>query len=413
VKKVVITGMGAITPLGMTLKETWDALKAGKSGISFIQGFDTAAIPCSVAGELKGFDAAQFIPYKDIRRLAPFIHYAVASAVMAYEDSGLSKIFLPSHLIGVIIGSSRGGTEVITKAVENSLIKNKPFSAYLMPSTTLNMSSSYISMRLKLRGPSFALSNACASGTNAIGEAVRIIQTEDVVAMLAGGAEAPLCPVVIGGYGAAGALCRESDNPQRASRPFDAHRNGFVLSEGAATLVLEDAEHALKRNATIYGEIVGYGMSTDAYHQTRPHREGEAAAMKKALKNASISPDDIDYINAHGTSTISGDITETEAIKEVFGKRVMTIPVSSIKSMLGHMLGAAGAVETAITALSLKEGIIAPTINLTTPDPRCDLDYVPFKSRKADINMALTNSFGFGGVNASIIIKKFCQENYK
>lgn len=406
-KRVVITGMGAVTPLGNTLEETWQALKEGRSGISFVKSFDTTNLPSPIGGELKGFDAAQFLPYKDMQRLAPFIHYALASALMAYEDAGLSGVSLSPGSAGVIIGSSRGGIDVIERAIERSFHHKRPFSAYLMASTTLNMSSSSIAMRLNLQGPSFAISNACASGANALGEAVRIIQTEEVSVMLAGGAEAPLCPVIMGGYSTSGALYRRNVPPHSASRPFDAQRKGFVLSEGAATLVLENLEHALKRNARIYGEITGYGMSTDARYQTKPDKEGEVRAMRKALSRAGISPCDIQYINAHGTSTQTGDMTETEAIKDVFGKCAYTIPVSSTKSMLGHMLGAAGAVEAAITALSIRDSIIPPTINLHHRDPLCDLDYVPHKSRKAHITLALTNSFGFGGVNASLIIKKF------
>jgi 3-oxoacyl-[acyl-carrier-protein] synthase II len=404
-RRVVITGIGVVTPLGNDINTTWDNLIKKCSGIAHITKFNPSGLPSRIAGELKEFVPEKYIPPKDILRLDPFIHYATATAFMAVEDAGFRPDF-NDVCAGVIIGSSRGGITTMEIALEKHLLHGKSFSAYLMSSTTINMASSYVSMRLSIKGPSMGISSACASGTNAIGEAFRMIRNGEIDVALAGGAEAPLCRIAVGGYGATGSLSRRNLEPEKASRPFDRDRDGFVISEGAGILVLEEISHALKRGAKIYAEIAGYGVSSDAYHQTRPDSEGEALAINKSLKDANIMVDDIDYINAHATSTPLGDVTEAQAIKKVFGKRVNNIYVSSSKSMLGHMLGAAGAVETAITAISINRGIITPSINLDNPDPRCDLNYVTSTMEK-DINLAISNSFGFGGVNAVLVLKKY------
>lgn len=405
-RRVVITGIGAVTPLGNDINSTWDNLTLQRSGIRHITKFDAAALPSRIAGELKDFSSEDYLSKKDILRLDLFVHYAAAAAFMAYDDSGLTVNHLDSLHAGVIIGSSRGGITSIEKALENNFLHNKPFSAYLMSSSTINMASSYISMRLGIKGPTIGMSTACASGTNAIGEAFRMIRNGEMNIALAGGAEAPVCRLAVGGYGASGALSRKNDRPKKASRPFDRDRDGFVIAEGGCVLVLEELSHAIKRNAIVYAELAGYGTSSDAFHQTKPDSGGEAVTIRKALNDANVLSEEVDSINAHATSTPIGDKAEFEAIKKVFGETTKDIAVSSCKSSLGHMLGAAGAVEAAITALSLKRGIITPTINLENPDPECDLNIVTSMMFK-DIDIAISNSFGFGGVNAVLILRKF------
>ncbi len=427
-RRVVITGIGAVTPLGNDIGSTWDNITLQRSGIHEITKFDASALPSRIAGELKEFDPGHYLLPKDVIRLDPFVHYAAAAALMAVEDSGLTgeqtaassqpsqiqtqteKSRAPhfSHLnsAGVIIGSSRGGITTLENALERNIIKGKPLSAYLMSSSTINMAASYISMRFGIRGPALGISTACASGTNAIGEAFRMIRTGEVDIALAGGSEAPLCRIAVGGYGASGALSRKNERPEQASRPFERDRDGFVIAEGACVLVLEELGHAAKRNAIIYGELIGYGTSCDAFHQTKPDSDGEALAIRKALDDALVGSEDIEFINAHGTSTPLGDKAEAEAIRKVFGRRTGDIYVSSCKSTLGHMLGAAGAMEAAITALSVKRGIIPPTMNLENPDPECDLNIVTSTMHK-DIHIAVSSSFGFGGVNAVLVLKKY------
>jgi len=412
-KRVVITGIGAVTPLGNSIESSWKNLIKGLSGIDFITRFDTSDLPCRIAGELKGFSPEDYISKKDILRLDPFIHYAAATAIMAAEDAGLISFqssIVDSQLsldrAGIIIGSSRGGLTGIEKALERYLIENRPFSAYLMPSSTINMAASYISILLKTRGPAIGISTACSSGANAIGIASKMIRNGEIDLAFAGGTEAPLCKLAIGGYSASGALSEMNHKPAEASRPFDRDRDGFVISEGAGTLVLEEMEHAVKRGANIYAELSGYGTSSDAFHLTRPDSEGEAIAIEMALKDANVSADEVDYINPHATSTILGDKAESDAVRNVFGDRTQYIQVSSCKSMLGHMLGAAGAVEAAITALTIKKGLITPTINLENPDPDCGLNHVTSSTSKK-INIAVSNSFGFGGVNAVLVFRLF------
>ena len=422
-KRVVVTGIGAVSPIGNSFYESWQAAKAGLSGIGPITRFDTSEIRWEVAGEIKGFDTGAFLSQKEINRLDPFVHYAVAAAIMAAEDAELisSNSSLITHHSslnsgGVIIGSSRGGISTLERSIVNSnqSIVGKQnnaslltphasrISAYLMTSTTISMASSYVAQKLGIHGYCLGISNACASGTNAIGEAYRLVRSGYKGPVLCGGAEAPLCRVCVEGYGVSGALSKVKDSS--ASRPFDRTRNGFVLSEGACILIVENYESAMKRGAKIYGEIIGYGNTTDAFHQTKPVSNGEAKAMKLAIEDAGLNPEDIDYINAHATSTPLGDKTETEAIKMVFGEKSGGIPVSSLKSMTGHMLAASGALEAALTLMSMKEGVITPTINLKEHDPECDLDHVK-QTREAELDVALSNSFGFGGVNAVLVFR--------
>lgn len=420
-KRVVITGIGAVTPLGNDIETTWGGLTKGISGLGHITKFDASGLPGRIAGELKKFTPENYISRKDILRLDPFIHYAVAAAIMAAEDAGIisaeerksgsakaaAHCDAPLQLTdaGVVIGSSRGGITGTEKALEKHFMQGRAFSAYVMPSSTINMAASCVSIRLGAKGPALGVSTACASGTSAIGEAARMIRHGEIPLAFAGGAEAPLCRLAVGGYGASGALSKRNHEPDKASRPFDRDRDGFVIAEGAAVLVLEEFDHALKRDARMYAELSGYGASSDAFHQTKPSSEGEAGAIKKALDDARVGIDRVDFINAHATSTPLGDAAEAEAIKKVFGRYTRNIHVSSCKSMSGHMLGAAGALEAAATALSISRNIITPTINLENPDPDCDLNFATSAINK-ETNVAVSNSFGFGGVNAVLVLKK-------
>jgi 3-oxoacyl-[acyl-carrier-protein] synthase II len=409
--RVVVTGIGAVSPLGNSFPESWNAVKNGLSGIERVKRFDTKNLRWKVAGELKGFDPGAYLARKEISRLDAFIHYAVAAAVMAAKDAGVVSELL--NRAGVIIGSSRGGIGTLEKAIlksqgtepvgaDNLSGNSRRASAYLMPATTVGMASSYIAQKLGMRGYCLGISNACASGTNAIGEAFRLIRSGYRYPVFCGGAEAPICRICFEGYGACGALSKV--NNATASRPFDATRDGFVLAEGACVLTLEEYNTARKRGARIYGEITGYGNSSDAFHQTLPAAEGEAMAICMAIEEANLKPDDIGFINAHGTSTPIGDKTESEAIKISFGSSAYHIPVTSVKSMTGHMLAASGAIEAAFTLKSMEEGIIPPTINLLQRDPECDLDYVT-ETRQYELPFALSHSFGFGGVNAVLAFK--------
>ncbi len=430
-KRVVVTGIGSVSPLGNSFDLAWAAMKAGRSGISQVTGFETSGLPCRVAGQLRDFDKEEGFSAKEMRRLDRFVLYAVAAAAMALEDAGLMESYESQaasyqskkksysdnlslvtphsslNSAGVIIGSSRGGISTIEKALsrsrtQNPRLKQCRVSPYLMPSTTISMAASYVAQRFGIRGHCLGISNACASGANAVGEAFRAIKSGYSEMIVAGGAEAPICRLCIEGYGASGAL---SSRTMETPRPFDRDRDGFVLSEGACLLVLEDLEKAKERGANIYGEVVGYGNTSDAFHMTKPHPGGEAEAIRTALKDANLSTDDVDYVNAHGTGTKIGDAAESKAIREVFGKRGSTIPVSAIKSMTGHMLATSGAFEIASTLKSIGEGIIPPTINLDNKDAACDIDVVTEKT-EADIDIAVSNSFGFGGVNAVVVLKK-------
>lgn len=402
--------MGAVSPIGNTLYESWTAAKAGMSGIAPITSFDASMTPWKVAGEVKGFDAAAYLSLKEITRLDRFVHYAVAAAVMAAEDAGTIDL----EKAGVIIGSSRGGISTFEQSIADSIrssVKNRHreflyrrhVSAYLMAATTISMASSYVARKLGIKGHCLGVSNACASGANAIGEAYRLIRSGYNGPVLCGGTEAPVCRICMEGYGSSGALSAGSD--YSASRPFDRTRDGFVLSEGACVLVLEELKSAADRGANIYGEITGYGNTSDAFHQTVPSAEGEARAIKSAIEEAGLKPANIHFISAHGTSTILGDKTETQAIKLVFDKNAYQIPVTSLKSSTGHMLAASGSIEAAFTLMSMNEGIIPPTINLKERDPECDLGYVTGQG-KADIEFAMSLSFGFGGVNAALVFKR-------
>lgn len=405
--RVVVTGIGAISPIGNSLHQAWVRAKKGESGITPVTRFDVADIPWKVAGTVKDFHADRYLSLKEMKRLDSFAHYAIAASVMAAEDASLSgsDLLRPA---GVIIGSSRGGISAIEKALQRKYLscssrKPAPISAYLMPSTTISMASSYVAQKLGVAGHCLGLSNACASGLNAIGEAYRLIKSGYRFPILCGGAEAPVCLTCMEGYGISGALS-QGTGPS-ASRPFDRTRDGFVLSEGACILILEPYESALKRGAGIYGEIIGYGNTTDSYHQTIPSAEGEGRAIQSALDEAALKPDDIHFISAHGTSTRLGDKTETEAIKRVFGNHAYSIPITSLKSITGHMLAASGALEAALTLLSLKEGVITPTAHLRERDPECDLDIVT-ECRNIRMQYALSQSFGFGGLNAVVVFSR-------
>jgi 3-oxoacyl-[acyl-carrier-protein] synthase II len=408
--RVVITGLGALTPLGNSMEQTWRKLLSGSSGIGRITRFDSSAFASRIAGEVKKFDPLRYVTAKDALRIDPFIQYALAAALMAVEDAEL--IITPNSELrtGVLVGSGRGGVITSEKNMAALLTKGpRAVSPFYTPMSLVNMASGYISMKLGAKGPCLDVSTACATGTHALGEAMKIIQRGDADVMIAGGAEASLTPLVLAGFCQAKALSVRNEEPDKASRPFDRDRDGFVLAEGAGVLVLEDLGHAEKRGAKIYAELAGYGLTSDAYHYTKPDPTGNgpARAMSLALSDAVVRPEEIYYINAHGTSTVSNDRVETLAIKKTFGEQAYKLAVSSSKSMLGHMLGAAGAVEAAITALALRDGIIPPTINYKTPDPECDLDFVPGKARKKNIQAALSNSLGFGGINAALVLKKY------
>ncbi len=408
--RVVITGLGALTPLGNTIESTWEKLLSGSSGIGGITRFDASGFPCSIAGEVKGFDARQYMTAKEARTTDPFIQYALAAALMAAEDSKLSLTPSSSLRTGVLVGSGRGGVITSEKSM-SALFARGPagVSPFFTPMSLVNMASGYVSMKLRARGPCLDVSTACSTGTHAVGEAMKIIQRRDADVMIAGGAEAPLTPLMLAGFCRAKVLSMRNGEPEKASRPFDLRRDGFVLAEGAGVLVLEGLGHAEKRGAKIYAELAGYGLSSDAFHYTRPAPDGggSARAMALALADSGVKPAEIDYINAHGTSTVPNDRIETLAVKKTFGGHAYALAVSSSKSMLGHMLGAAGAVEAAITALALNDGIIPPTTNYETPDPECDLDYVPNKARSKSIQTALSNSLGFGGANAALVLRRY------
>jgi len=415
--RIVITGIGAVTPIGNTFQASWEAACEQRSGIAPVTRFSTSGLPWKVCGELKNFDSAPYLSAKEARRLDLFAQYAVAASIMAAEDAGLvpaqenSKQLGESYLSsgGVIIGSSRGGIGTIEKALSFQLSagstdrKTRRLSPYLMPSTTISMASSYTAQKLGLRGYCLGISNACTSGTNAIGEAYRLIRAGFAGPVFAGGTDAPICRTCLEGYGIAGALSKISD--QTASRPFARDRDGFVLSEGSCIIVLEKYHAALKRGAKIYAEILGYDNSVDAFHQTRPLAEGEARAMSNALSSAGIMPDNVDLISSHGTSTPAGDIAECQAIHYVFGERAASIPVTAMKSMSGHMLAASGAFETACTAMAISQGTLFPTINLSAQDDKIQLAIVR-ETTAADTRIAMVNSFGFGGVNAVLVLKK-------
>lgn len=408
-RRVVVTGLGAVTPVGIGVEESWKALTNGESGIGLVTRFDASDFPSRIAGEVKGFDAEAYIDKKDIKKMDTFMHYAIAGCQMAMEDSGLSITDENAERVGVMVGAGMGGLPAIERYHEAYLQHGpKKISPFFIPMTIINMAAGHISIIYGAKGPNSSVVTACATGTHAIGDAYKIIQRGEADAMIAGGTESVICPLAFGGFGSAKALSRRNDEPARASRPFDAERDGFIIGEGAAVVILEEYEMARKRGAKIYGEVVGYGMSGDAYHMTSPSPGGEGAArcMVQALKDGGINAGDVGYVNAHGTSTPAGDAGETMAVKKVFGDHAYKLAVSSTKSMTGHLLGAAGAVEAVFSILAVERGLIPPTINYENPDPECDLDYVPNSARSVDLKYAMSNSFGFGGTNATLIFGK-------
>ena len=410
-RRVVITGLGVTTPVGNDLETFWSNLKNGVSGIRKIQAFDTTGYDCQIAGEVCDFEPKNFFKNpKDVRRTDRFAQLAMAAAKMSMQDSGIDLVRVNRDRFGVLISSGIGGLKTLEEQFSTLMNKGpQRVSAFTIPMLISNMASGVISMEFGLRGPNMCIVTACATSNNAIGESWRMIKFGDGDIFLAGGSEAPIVELGLAGFSAMKALSRRNDEPERASRPFDRDRDGFVMSEGAGVVVVEELEHAKARGAKIYCELAGYGLSADAYHMTAPPEDGEGAAraMKMALDHARISPNEVDYINAHATSTGLGDISETHAVKAVFGERAHKIPISSTKSMTGHLLGGAGAVETAVCALSIRDGVIPPTINLENPDPLCDLDYTPNKAKEKKVRVAMNNSFGFGGHNATVVATVF------
>jgi 3-oxoacyl-[acyl-carrier-protein] synthase II len=398
-----------ISPLGVGNEPTWQGLVEGRSGVGPITKFDAGAYACRIAGEVKGFDPEQWIEKKEVKKSDTFIHYAIVAAQMAVDDAKLDTKSEDPDRVGVIIGSGIGGLPLIEE-MHRKLVERGParISPFFIPGLIVNLATGQISIRFNARGPSSAPATACATGAHAIGDAFKIIQRDDADIMFAGGSEAVVTPLAVGGFAAMRALSTRNDEPERASRPWDAERDGFVMGEGSGVLILEEREHALRRGATIYCELAGYGMTSDAYHITSPSEDGDGMArvMIRALKDAGLQPADIDYINAHGTSTPVGDRIETIAIKKVFGDHAYKVAVSSTKSMTGHLLGAAGGLESAIAAMVVKTGVVPPTINYENPDPECDLDYVPNQARQMDARHVLSNSFGFGGTNATLIFSR-------
>jgi len=409
-RRVVITGMGLICGAGNTKEEVWSTLLAGRSKVGAISRFDVSAFPVRFASEVRNFDPLKFIEKKEVKKMDPFIHYAVAASQEAMDDSGLRATPENATRLGVFIGSGIGGFGVIEREHEKFL-KGGPgkISPFFIPAAIVNLAAGQVSIRFGLKGPNSATCTACSTGAHAVGDSFKIIQRGDADAMVCGGAEAAITPMGVGGFAAMRALSTRNDDPEHASRPFDLDRDGFVIGEGSGVLVLEELEHARARGAKIYAEMAGYGMSSDAFHITQPSEDGDGAVrvMTNALKDAQIQPHEIGYINAHGTSTFYNDKLETLAIKKVFGDSAYSIPVSSTKSMMGHLLGAAGGVEAGVIALALRDQIVPPTANYEKPDPDCDLDYVPNTSRRIQAQYALSNSFGFGGTNAALLMKRY------
>jgi len=409
-RRVVITGMGLVCGSGNTKEEVWSNLLAGRSAVGPVTRFDISAFPVRIASEVKNFDPLRFIEKKEVKKMDPFIHYAVAAAQEAMDDSGLRVNGENATRVGTYIGSGIGGFGVIEREHEKFL-RGGPgkISPFFIPAAIVNLAAGQVSIRFGLKGPNSATCTACSTGAHAVGDSFKIIQRGDADAMVCGGAEAAITPMGIGGFAAMRALSTRNADPEHASRPFDADRDGFVIGEGAGVLVLEELEHARARGAKIYAEMIGYGMSSDAFHITQPSEDGDGAVrvMTNAIKDAEIQPHEVDYINAHGTSTYYNDKLETMAIKRVFGDSAYSIPVSSTKSMMGHLLGAAGGVEAGIIALALHDQVAPPTANYEKPDPDCDLDYVPNTARRRPIRYALSNSFGFGGTNAALLMKRY------
>jgi len=409
-RRVVVTGVGLLTPLGIGTETSWEGIRSGRSGIGTITQFDAAAFSCRIAGEVKGFDPSRYIEKKEIKKTARFIQFAIAAAECALSSSGVKITPENAEQVGVYIGSGIGGFEVIERE-HQILLEQGPrrISPFFIPATIINLASGQVSIRSGAKGPNSATATACTTSAHSIGDSFRIIQRGDADAMICGGAEACITPMGIGGFAAMRALSTRNDEPERASRPWDRDRDGFVVGEGAGILILEELECARKRNARILAEIVGYGMSADAFHVTAPPDDGDGAyrVMRNALRDAGIRPDEVQYVNAHGTSTEVGDRIETEAIKRAFGEHAYKLAISSTKSMTGHLLGGAGGLEAGITVLAIRDQIVPPTTNLENPDPLCDLDFVPNRARPMHIECALSNSFGFGGTNGCLIFKRY------
>jgi 3-oxoacyl-[acyl-carrier-protein] synthase II len=411
-RRVVVTGVGMVSALGIGTEETWQAVRAGRNGIGTITQFDATEFACRIAGEVKNFDPANYVEKKEIKKMGRFIQFAIAASEYALRGSGLKVDADNAERVGVYIGSGIGGFEVIEREHKNLLqFGPRRISPFFIPATIVNLASGYVSIRTGAKGPNSATATACTTSAHSIGDSFKIIQRDDADAMICGGAEACISPMGIGGFAAMRALSTRNDEPERASRPWDKDRDGFVVGEGAGIVLLEELETAKRRGAHIMAEMVGYGMSADAFHVTAPSEDGDGAfrVMRNALRDAKIEPGAIDYINAHGTSTPMGDRIETKAIRRCFGEHAYKVPVSSTKSMTGHLLGGAGGLEAGITVLAIRDQIAPPTMNLDTPDPECDLDYVPNQARKTTIRHALTNSFGFGGTNGALIFKQYTE----
>ncbi len=408
-RRVVITGLGIVSPLGSTVADAWSGICNGRSGIRTISRLDTSAFPCRIGGEVVGFNAEDYMPAKDVRRFDPFVAYGIAAAIQAVRESGIEVTEANAPRIGIVMGAGIGGLHTIEDTTEKWLESRTPrkISPFFIPGSIINATAGQVSIHFGLKGPNLAIVTACTTSTHAIGIAARTIQYGDAEVMIAGGAEMAFTPLGLGSFGQAKALSLRNDEPERASRPWDRDRDGFVMSEGGGAVVLEEYEHARARGAQIYAEFAGFGMSGDAHHITAPPEDGEGArlAMANAIRDAGVAPAEIQYINAHATSTELGDRAETIAIKRAFGAAARQVAVSSTKSMTGHLLGAAGVVEAIFSILAIRDGILPPTINLENPDPECDLDYVPGSARRAPVQMALSNSFGFGGTNGSLVFR--------
>jgi 3-oxoacyl-[acyl-carrier-protein] synthase II len=409
-RRVVVTGLGMVTPLGTGVEKNWEAVCAGRGGIRRIEKFDPSPFPCQIAGEVPDFRSEDYMDKQQVRRFDIFVHYAVASARMAMEDSGFSITKENAHRVGCLTGSGLGGLSMLERYHQVLLEKGpKRISPFFIPGIIANMAPGQIAIEYGVRGPNLSIETACAASTHAVGESFRLIREGIADAMITGGSEAVVTPLALGGFCSMKALSVRNDEPERASRPFDLDRDGFIMGEGAGILLLESLDSALARGARIYAEVTGYGLSGDAYHVSAPDPEGVGAinCMKMALRDAGLRPEQIDYINGHGTSTKLNDDSETRAIKAVFGDHAYRLPVSSTKSMTGHLLGGAGGVEAIYTVLTIKNGVIPPTINYETPDPDCDLDYVPNTARHAKVGSALSNSFGFGGTNGTLLLQAY------
>lgn len=408
-RRIVITGLGAVTPVGHTVKETWQNILEGKSGIATIDHFDTSAFSSRIGGSIRNFDLSPYMSPKEARKTDPFIHYGIAAAMQAIQDSGLEVTEENSERVGIAIGSGIGGLPGIEKGYE-SFLKGGPrkISPFFVPSNIINMIAGNLSIQYGIKGPNYGIVTACSTGTHNIGDAARMIERGDVEVMIAGGSEMATSPTGLGGFASARALSTRNDEPERASRPWDKERDGFVLGDGAGVVVLEEYEYAKSRGAKIYAELAGFAMSSDAYHITLPPDDGDGArrCMVLAMQDAGIDADEVDYVNAHGTSTPAGDVVETRAVKAALGAHAHKVAVSSTKSMIGHLLGAAGGVEAIFSVLAIYDGVAPPTINLEEPGDECDLDYVPNQAREMPINISMSNSFGFGGTNGTLVFKR-------